>query len=32
MKVRLWLFLVLVGTGKALRYITVVYITDWVHA
>lgn len=29
MKVRLWLFLLLVGTGKALRYISVVYLTDW---
>jgi len=29
MKVRLWLFLLLVGTGKALRYISVVYITAW---
>ena len=32
MKVRLWLFLVLVGTGKGLRYVSVVYITDWIHA
>ena len=32
MKVRLWLFLLLVGSGKAARYITVVYITDWIHA
>ena len=32
MKVRLWLFLLLVGTGKALRYVSVVYITDWIHA
>jgi len=32
MKVRLWLFLILVGTGKGLRYVSVVYITDWVHA
>jgi membrane protein YqaA with SNARE-associated domain len=32
MRVRLWLFLLLVGTGKALRYVSVVYITDWVHA
>ena len=31
MKVRLWLFLLLVGTGKALRYISVVYFTNWVH-
>lgn len=29
MKVRLWLFLLLVGTGKALRYVAVVYFTDW---
>ncbi len=29
MRVRLWLFLVLVGTGKALRYISVVYFTAW---
>ena len=29
MKVRVWLFLLLVGTGKALRYISVVYITAW---
>lgn len=27
MKVRLWLFLALVGSGKALRYIFVVYLT-----
>jgi len=32
MKVRLWLFLLLVGTGKGLRYVSVVYITDWLHA
>ena len=32
MRVRLWLFLLLVGTGKGLRYVSVVYITDWVHA
>lgn len=31
MKVRLWLFLLLVGTGKGLRYVSVVYITDWIH-
>ena len=31
MKVRLWLFLLLVGTGKCLRYISVVYIADWIH-
>jgi membrane protein YqaA with SNARE-associated domain len=29
MKVRLWLFLLLVGTGKALRYVSVVYLTEW---
>jgi membrane protein YqaA with SNARE-associated domain len=29
MKVRLWLFLLLVGTGKALRYVSVVFIEDW---
>ncbi len=29
MRVRLWLFLVLVGTGKALRYVSVVYLADW---
>jgi len=29
MKVRLWLFLVLVGSGKALRYVSVVYLTAW---
>lgn len=29
MKVRLWLFLLLVGAGKALRYISVVYLTAW---
>lgn len=29
MRVRLWLFLVLVGTGKALRYVSVVYFTAW---
>lgn len=32
MKVRLWLFLLLVGTGKCLRYVSIVYITDWMHA
>lgn len=32
MRVRLWLFLVLVGTGKALRYISVVYFTAWTAA
>jgi membrane protein YqaA with SNARE-associated domain len=29
MKVRLWLFLLLVGTGKALRYVSVVYLQAW---
>jgi membrane protein YqaA with SNARE-associated domain len=29
MKVRLWLFLLLVGAGKALRYISVVYLENW---
>ena len=29
MKVRLWVFLLLVGTGKALRYISVVYLEAW---
>ncbi len=29
MKVRLWLFLLLVGTGKTLRYISVVYLEAW---
>jgi membrane protein YqaA with SNARE-associated domain len=29
MKVRLWLFLLLVGSGKALRYISVVYLASW---
>ena len=32
MRVRLWLFLLLVATGKGLRYLFVVYLTDWVHA
>jgi len=31
MKIRLWLFLLLVGTGKALRYVAVVYLTGWAH-
>jgi len=30
MKVRLWIFLVLVATGKALRYISVVYLSTWI--
>lgn len=29
MKVRMWLFLLLVGTGKALRYVSVVYVAAW---
>jgi membrane protein YqaA with SNARE-associated domain len=29
MKVRLWVFLLLVGTGKALRYISVTYLEAW---
>ena len=29
MKLRLWLFLLLVGTGKGLRFISVVFISDW---
>jgi membrane protein YqaA with SNARE-associated domain len=32
MRVRLWLFLVLVGGGKALRYISVVFFADWLAA
>ena len=32
MRVRLWLFLVLVGSGKALRYISVVFFADWLAA
>ena len=32
MRVRLWLFLLLVGTGKALRYISVVYFANWLPA
>ena len=31
MRVRLWIFLLLVGAGKAARYMSVVYLTDWVH-
>lgn len=30
MKVELWLFLILVGAGKALRYVSIVYLTSWV--
>ncbi len=29
MKVKLWLFLVLVASGKALRYISIVYLASW---
>lgn len=29
MKVRMWILLLLVGTGKALRYVSVVYFTAW---
>ena len=29
MRVRLGLFLVLVGTGKAARYLSIVYLNDW---
>lgn len=29
MKVRLWLFVLLVGAGKAMRYVAVVYFTGW---
>lgn len=32
MRVRLWLFLLMVGTGKALRYISVVYFANWLSA
>jgi membrane protein YqaA with SNARE-associated domain len=32
MKVRLWVFLLLVGIGKALRYISVVYLEAWASA
>jgi membrane protein YqaA with SNARE-associated domain len=30
MRVRFWPFLLLVGIGKGLRYIFVVYVVDWV--
>ena len=30
MKVRMWIFLVLVGTGKGLRYVSVVYLSGLV--
>ncbi len=29
MRVPLWLFLLLVGSGKALRYISIVYLSAW---
>jgi membrane protein YqaA with SNARE-associated domain len=29
MRVRLWVFLLLVGTGKTLRYVSVVYLAAW---
>ncbi len=29
MRVPLWLFLLLVGTGKGLRYVSVVYLSHW---
>jgi membrane protein YqaA with SNARE-associated domain len=29
MKVRLWLVVLLVGCGKALRYVSVVYLQAW---
>ena len=29
MKVRMWLFLLLVGTGKGLRYLSVMYLEGW---
>ena len=29
MKVRLWLFLLLVSAGKAARYISVVFFAEW---
>lgn len=30
MKVRLWLFIVLVGAGKTARYVSIVYLSNWV--
>lgn len=30
MKVRLWLFLLLVGSGKAARYVSIVYLSNWI--
>jgi membrane protein YqaA with SNARE-associated domain len=32
MKLRLWLFLLLVGSGKGLRYILVIYFANWLPA
>ncbi len=32
MRIRLWLFLLLVGTGKALRYVSVVYFSAMIPA
>lgn len=29
MKVKLWIFLILVGLGKTLRYVFIVYLADW---
>nr|WP_255771965.1 YqaA family protein [Microbulbifer guangxiensis] len=29
MRVRLWLFILLVGLGKGLRYLSVVYLQNW---
>ena len=29
MKVRMWIFLLLVGTGKGLRYLSVMYLEGW---
>jgi membrane protein YqaA with SNARE-associated domain len=30
MRVRLWLFLLLIGSGKAARYISIVYLFEWI--
>lgn len=30
LRVRFWVFIMLVGTGKALRYVSVVYLSGWV--
>ncbi len=32
MKLRLWLFLLLVGSGKGLRYVLVIYFANWLPA